>query len=253
MERDDLAAQAEGAKALIEPEIPPPPRSAFLAEGPRLAWALAELARGWRGLRSAPMGDGRPLLLLPGLATGDAAMVAMHRFLRSRGYRTFPWQLGINLGVRSVGHDIERLIARVEAVHAAADKAGVTLIGVSLGGILARVVAHRRPDLVRAVITVASPYAGPPTATNVWRHFEWLTGQKIDDPEARAMLAEAAAPLPMPAISIWSRSDGFVNGEICHEEGANARSIEVVSNHIGVHLRPQVLRAIAEVLAGEMG
>jgi pimeloyl-ACP methyl ester carboxylesterase len=127
----------------------------------------------------------------------------------------------------------------------------VTLIGVSLGGILARVLAHRRPELVREVITLSSPYAGPPTATNVWRHFEWLTGQKIDDPEALAMLAEAASPLPMAATSIWSRSDGFVNGDICHEEGANTRSIEVESNHIGVHLRPCVLRAIAETLGGD--
>jgi len=235
---------------LIDPDIPPPPRSAFLAEGPRLAWALAELAKGWQGLKSAPMGDGRPLLLLPGLANGDASMTAMHRFLRGRGYRTSPWKLGINLGVRSVGHDIERLMGRVEEVYTAAGREKVTLIGVSLGGILARVVAHRRPDLVRAVITVSSPYAGPPTATNVWKHFEWLTGQKIDDPEAMSMLAEAAMPLPMPATSIWSRSDGFVNGDICHEEGENTRSIEVVSNHIGVHLRPQVLRAIAETLAG---
>lgn len=229
--------------------IPPPPRTAFLAEAPRLVWGLAELAVGWRGLSSAPPGDGRPLLLLPGLANGDASMAAMHRFLRGRGYRTYSWRLGLNLGVRTVGRNIERLVTRLEAVHAEAGEP-VTVIGVSLGGVLARVVAQRRPDLVREVVTVSAPYAGPPTATNVWRHFEWLTGQKITDPAARAMLAEAAAPLPMPATSIWSRSDGYVNGAICHEgDGETTRAIEVVSNHIGVHVRPRVLRAIAEALA----
>ncbi len=236
--------------SVADPVVPPPPRSAFYAEVPRLAWALAELAANWRGLKKSPAGDGRPILLLPGLANGDSSMVAMHLFLRGRGYRTSGWRLGVNLGVRSVGQDIERLIARIEAICAEAHGEKVTLIGVSLGGILARVAARRRPDLVREVITVSSPYAGPPTATNVWRHFEFLTGQKIGDPAARAMLAEAGMPLPMPATSIWSRSDGFVNGDICHEgDRAGARAIEVVSNHIGVHFRPQVLRAIAETLA----
>ena len=235
---------------MTQGEILPPPRSSFYAEGPRLAWALAELATKWRSLKDTPPGDGRPLLLLPGLANGDASMGAMHRFLRGRGYRTWRWRLGINLGVRSVGGDVERLIARIEQVYAEAGEQPVTLIGVSLGGILARVAAQRRPELVREVVTISSPYAGPPTATNVWRHFEVLTGQKIDDPAASAMLAEAAAPLPMPATSIWSRSDGFVNGSICHEgDRDGARAIEVVSNHIGVHFRPQVLRAVAETLA----
>lgn len=231
---------------------PPPPRSRYYAELPRLFWSLGELAIGWQGLKSAPRGDGRPLLLLPGLANGDYSMAAMHRFLRGRGYRTWRWKLGVNLGMRSVGRDIERLIARIERVHDEAGGEKVTLIGVSLGGILARVAAHRRPDLVRAVVTLSSPYAGPPTATNVWHHFEFLTGQKIDDPSAKAMLAEAASPLPMPAISLWSRTDGFVNGDICHEgDRDDARSIEVTSNHIGVHLRPKVLRAVAEALENQ--
>ncbi|MDQ9786271.1 alpha/beta fold hydrolase, partial [Serratia marcescens] len=71
----------------------------------------------------------------------------------------------------------------------------VTLIGVSLGGIMARMAAHRVPDLVREVITVSSPFAGSPRATNVWRAFEWLTGDRIDDPRVKAMAAEVARPL----------------------------------------------------------
>ncbi|MBX3593221.1 MAG: alpha/beta fold hydrolase [Sphingomonas sp.] len=243
-----MVARSDEHVSGAEPQ--PPSRAAYYAELPRLASALGELAFSWRGLSDAPRGDMRPVLLLPGLANGDASMAVMHRFLRGRGYRTWRWRLGVNLGVRSVGRDVERLIARIAHVHAAAGGEKVTLIGVSLGGILARVVAHRRPDLVREVVTLSSPYAGPPSATNVWRHFEWLTGQKVGDAAARAMLAEAAMPLPMPATSIWSRSDGFVNGAICHEgDRGDARAIEVASNHIGVHLRPQVLRAIAETLA----
>ena len=102
-----------------------------------------------------------------------------------------------------IGADSERLFA---AVAAFAEETGepVTLIGVSLGGIMARLVAHRHPELVREVITVASPYAGDPRATNVWRLFELLTGDKIDSAAVVAQRLEIAAPLSMAATAIWS-------------------------------------------------
>lgn len=148
--------------------------------------------------------------------------------------------------MRTVGADAERLIAKVEAL--AADAGPVTLIGVSLGGIMARLVAQARPDLVREVITVASPYAGSAKATNVWRAFEWVTGERLDDPAVIARSDAIARPLSVPATAIWSRSDGLVAGDICR--CGDARAIEVRSGHLGVQLRPAVLRAIADVLAG---
>ncbi|WIX31189.1 hypothetical protein QQW99_19550 [Bacillus amyloliquefaciens] len=56
-----------------------------------------------------------------------------------------------------------------------------------------------------------------------------------------------AAPLPVPCTAIWSRSDGFVNGFICHDPSAEA--VEVSSGHLGVHIHPEVLLAIAAALA----
>ncbi|MEI9926458.1 MAG: alpha/beta fold hydrolase [Sphingomonas sp.] len=224
-----------------------PGRAALLAEWPRGAWNVAALLLARRRLAAAPRGDGRPLLLLPGLFNSDRSNLAMRRFLARTGYRAYGWQLGRNQGVRAIGADGERLIARIAAIR---DEAGepVTLIGVSLGGIMARIAAHRRPDLVREVITVSAPFAGPATATNVWRAFEWLTGERIGDASVKARAAEAAAPLPMPATAIWSRSDGLVNGLICRDAG---RSIEIDSSHVGVQFNPEVLLAIARVLAGD--
>ena len=119
---------------------------------------------------------------------------------------------------------------------------------------MARVAAHRHPELVREVITISSPFAGPPTCTNVWRPFEWLTGEKIDDPALNARLEEAAQPLPVPATAIWSHSDGLVNGLICREpEGSEGRAIEVSSSHLWVQMKPDVLRAVAQVLGGQSG
>jgi pimeloyl-ACP methyl ester carboxylesterase len=179
--------------------------------------------------------------------------IVMRRFLERTGYDARDWGLGRNLASRTIGADSERLF---DAVAAFADETGepVTLIGISLGGIMARLVAHRHPELVREVITVASPYAGDPRATNVWRMFELLTGEKVDSDSVVAQRLEIAAPLPMAATAIWSRTDGFVNGMICHApDEPGCRAIEVESGHVGVQLRPQVLRAIADVLAGSKG
>ncbi|MEP9358416.1 alpha/beta hydrolase [Sphingomonas sp. KR3-1] len=226
----------------------PPPRIAFALEPARAALTLAELTR-FR-LAGLPRGDGRPVLVSPGLGNTDRSNFVLRTMLRRLGYRPYPWLLGRNLGVRTVGPECERLIARVEAIRAEAG-APVTLVGISLGGVMSRIIAHRRPDLVRGVITISSPFAGPPSATNVWRPFQLLTGERIDDPVVAGRLAEAVQPLPMPSAAIWSRSDGFVNGLICREgEGAACRAVEIRSGHLFVQMKPQVLRAVAEILGG---
>ena len=227
--------------------IEPPSKLAFAVELPRAAWSVISLALYRDQLRAAPRGDGRPIMVLPGLVNSDLSNTVMRRFLNRLGYRAVGWGLGRNFGVRAVGPEAERLIAKVEKLHAETG-AKVTLIGVSLGGIMARIVAHRRPDLVREVITVSSPFAGPPTATNVWMAFELLTGEKIGDEAVKARGAEAAAALDVPTTAIWSRSDGLVNGMICHDD--QCCSIEIQSSHMGVQLKPATLLAIAGVLAG---
>ena len=184
-------------------------------------------------------------MVLPGLFNTDRSNFVMRGYLKRLGYRATGWGLGRNLGVRTVGVEAEHLIARIEAL--AAHAGPVTLVGVSLGGIMARLVAHRRPDLVRAVITVSSPFAGSARATNVWRAFEWMTGERLDDPAVIARSAAIAAPLPIRSTAIWSRSDGLVNGFICHD--AAGAAVEVRSGHLGVQLKPAVLIAVAKALA----
>ncbi|WP_231731141.1 MULTISPECIES: GPI inositol-deacylase [Sphingomonas] len=231
------------------PALPPPSRLLWAAELPRAAWTLAELAASKPG--ELPRGDGRPLLLLPGLINSDRSMLIMARYLRRLGYRVETWGLGRNFGTRTVGSEGERLLARVRDY---AERAGapVTLIGVSLGGIMARLAAHRLgAAIVREVITIASPYAAGPRATNVWRTYQLVSGERIDDPALLARVAEIAAPLPMPATAIWSSSDGLVNGRACYVDGEpGLRVIEIKGGHIGVHYRAKVLRTVAEVLGG---
>jgi pimeloyl-ACP methyl ester carboxylesterase len=204
-------------------------------------------------LAAARRGDGRPVMLLPGLVNSDRSMFLMRRYLNRLGYRAVGWELGRNLGARTIGQEGDRLLARIAKLHGESGET-VTLVGVSLGGIMARFVAHRMPDAVREVITVSSPYAGNPRATRVWRAFERLTGERIDSADVIARREEIARPLPVPMTAIWSRSDGLVNGLICHDpEDPGCRAIEIRSGHLGVQIRPQVLRAVANVLANAAG
>lgn len=230
-----------------DPTLGPPSKAQWAAEFPRMLGTIASIPKAWPELMKAPPGDGRPIMLLPGLVNSDRSNIVMKRYLTALGYRVEGWKLGRNTGTRAIGGEGEKLLERLRQYHADAG-APVTLIGVSLGGIIARFAAHREPTLVREVITVSSPFAGDPRATNVWRAFEWLSGEKIDSPEVMARREEIAAPLPVPTAAIWSASDGLVNGAICHDD--HARSIEIVSSHMGVQMHPATLRAIAEVLGG---
>ena len=224
---------------------PPPPKALAASEVPRVAWMLATRWRHAAALAAVPRGSGGTAMILPGLFDADGSSLVLRRFLQGLGYRAEGWGLGRNLGIKSVGAEAERLIARVEALHA--EDGPVTLVGVSLGGIMARLVAHRRPDLVRRVVTVSSPYAGWGRATNVWRAFEWATGERVDDPAVIARSEAIAAPLPVPCTAIWSPHDGFVNGFICHDPSAEA--VQVNSGHLGVHIHPEVMIAVAAALA----
>ncbi|MEM6957163.1 MAG: alpha/beta fold hydrolase [Myxococcota bacterium] len=56
----------------------------------------------------------------------------------------------------------EELLAHVESVLADSGHEKVVIIGHSQGGLDARYVAHNRPDLLAAVVTVATPHRGTP-------------------------------------------------------------------------------------------
>ena len=225
--------------------ILPPSKALWAAELPRALWMGATWWRHRALLAAAPRGDGRTVVLLPGLFNTDGSNVVLRRYLTAKGYRVHGWGLGRNRGIRSVGPNAEKLIARIEAL---AHNGPVALIGISLGGIMARMVAQARPDLVAGVVTIASPYAGSPRATNVWRAFERLTGERIDDPAVIARSDAIAGPLPCPSAAIWSRSDGLVAGTICRDDTTPA--VEVRSSHLWVQHRPHVLAAVATILAG---
>ena len=225
----------------------PPSRELLLLE----LRAIAELGAFFSMLpllRLAPAGDGHPVLVLPGLAASDVSTRPLRAFLADRGYRAHGWQLGRNLGPRPGVEDDTQ--ARLAALHARYERK-VSVIGWSLGGVFARELARRAPDQVRSVITLGSPFAGEPRASNAWQLYELASGRRADDWPGRERMK---APPPVPATAVFSRSDGIVAWQGCLErEGPCTENIEVEGSHSGLGHNPVVLYAIADRLAQPEG
>lgn len=227
----------------------PPSAMLALTELPRALAEFGTLPLAAPLLLSAPRGDGHPVLVLPGFSTTDRSTGVLRRYLTRLGYDAHAWELGRNLGPRAIGRQGEKLIARLEEIH---EKTGrkVSLVGWSLGGVLARQLSRRRPDLVRQIVTLGSPFAGDPRSTNVWRLYEIMSGQRMKDPDTRAQLHESFEAPPVPSTAIYSKTDGIVAWQSCIEpEAATTDNIEVPGSHCGLGVNGIVLYAVAERLA----
>jgi pimeloyl-ACP methyl ester carboxylesterase len=229
--------------------IRPPSLLLALTEGHRALYELSSLAAATPLLRMAPRGDGHPVLVLPGFVTSDRSTGILRRYLRDLDYAAFAWRLGRNLGPRAIGGNGERLIERLEEIHAESERK-VSLVGWSLGGVMARELAKRRPGMVRQVITLGSPFTGNPRASNVSRLYEELTGDRIDSDALQQRLAESHKPPPVPSTSIFTRTDGVVSWRNCIEPAApNTDNVEVYGSHCGLGVNPAVFHVLADRLA----
>ena len=235
--------------APAEPRLRPPSLFLMLAEARSLLEFNSSLLLSPLLMR-APKGDGHPVLALPGFLASDLSMAPMRRYLKELGYDTHAWKMGRNFG--GVSSLRGALRDRLTEIHESTGRK-VSIVGWSLGGVYARDLALQLPDMVRAVITLGSPFANDVRATNATRLYEALSGEAVDaDPELRAAIA---GDLPVPATSIYSRTDGIVNWRTCLLRSSDtAENIEVhLASHVGLGVNPGALWAVADRLAQAEG
>jgi pimeloyl-ACP methyl ester carboxylesterase len=154
--------------------------------------------------------------------------------------------MGRNIG--GVARMRAALRDRLAAIHGESRRK-VSIIGWSLGGVYARDLALQAPAMVRSVVTLGSPFANDVTATNATRLYEVLSGETVESfPELRSAIS---GDLPVPATSIYSRSDGVVNWHTCCLRPSDtAENIEIyLASHIGLGVNPAALWAVADRLA----
>lgn len=221
----------------------PPPFARFLRELPvTLPIALAPLRRA-QAVAGARDGAGQPVLVIPGILSSDSATALLRRTLDATGYRAHASQLGFLTGIQK--KTFARALDRLAEV-AAAEQRKVALVGWSLGGLYARVLAQRHPELVELVMTLGTPFSGDRRANNAWRLYEAINDHSVDAPPVPD---DPAVKPPVPTIALWSRKDGVIAPAAArglpHERDAE---VEMPFSHFALaSTRPAVARVVTEL------
>ena len=207
-------------------DVPPPagpPSTRSLARELTGPLELARLLRAAPWLAMAPRGHGQTVIDLPGWSAPEASNLPLRSFLRFLGYDTRPWGLGTNRGTPE--RDAEQL---ADELAARPDEPPVALVGMSLGGTVAREIARAAPERVACVVTLGSPVIGGPT----------------DTIGARSIGRDESARLD----ALARRLDADWRACIDHAS-PHAEHVEVRSTHLGLGLDPDVWSTVAHALA----
>jgi pimeloyl-ACP methyl ester carboxylesterase len=212
--------------------------------------AALEYARHRLGTRPpAPVGNGRPIVLFPGLGSDGAALVPLRDYCNSLGYHAMDWQMGRNTGPEGDVEEWLDLLADHTRKLVSPFRKRATLIGWSLGGLYARELAKRMGPRVRQVITLGTPFNWTQDHTNVGWLMRLLKGQRAEI--SPALGARLRQPPPVPTVSVYSRSDGVVAWQSCQhtDPGNDVRDFEVAGSHLGMGWNPDVLQLVGDSLA----
>jgi pimeloyl-ACP methyl ester carboxylesterase len=204
-------------------------------------------------------GSRGPVVLVPGLLAGDNSSLRLRAYLEDDGHAVHGAAMTCNVRCSEVAAG--RLLKRVADV---AEQYGepVTLVGHSRGGLLARVVSQRRPDLIAGVVTLGSPYRDQLAVHPLlWAHIMAVAALgSIGVPgllglgcafgacceSFRRDLAEPA-PASVAMVSVYSRRDGVVDWRACIDEHAD--NVEVGTTHCGMLFDPSTCAEVADAAA----
>lgn len=156
-----------------------------------------------------------PVLVLPGFLTDDKFTYPLRKALNDNGYTVYGWDNGENEGPSP--QVLQHLESRIEEIYRLEGRP-VTVVGHSLGGIFGRELARVRPDMVREVITLGSPYND-----------------------------EHEKPVPVPVTSIFTPTDEVVDDwRRFIRKGHNF--IQVDGSHVDLIKNPKAIDGVLDVM-----
>lgn len=239
-------------------------------------WREALFGVDWLSLRLSPVyygigvprGNGDPVIVIPGFLGSDNYLVEMYNWLRRIGYKSYYSRIGRNAECPDILRD--RLFETMDQVYAETGRK-LRLIGHSLGGLIARAAAVRRPEQVSQVICLAAPFRDIRVHPMVLAAAGFVRGRIVGQrngsvPRQRAVQRSCytgsctcdfaqALRQEMPAsvrrTAIYTQTDGVVDWRSCIEEDERL-NIRVDGTHAGLAFNPQVYRRVAALLAASV-
>ena len=230
----------------------------------RMAGELAALLRHpvYAG-KDLPRGDGRAVVVLPGLFANDFYLEPMHRWLKRIGYRPLRSTLLLNAGCP------QRLREQIEDhlhLRTAGDVRPIALIGHSRGGILAWAVAAALQERVSHLVLLGSPAPAVARAiaasslsgagmANEAVQRAGARARQILDPDCDVPACGCPFPRDMQrllhastrVVSIFSRDDPVVPPAASRVSGG--RNFEVRGTHGGLAYNIGAYKVIATSLS----
>ena len=215
----------------------------------------------------------RDIIVLPGFGADDRATWPLRRYLRKLGHNVQGWGLGLNRAGIDIRHTLsdlspgwtaepiepyrneasvpmlcDRMVARVR--ESTAGGGPITLIGWSLGGVVAREVARDLPELVEEVITLGTPVQGGPKYTRAAAFFRGR-GMDLDWIE-RGVARRESTPIRARITAIASPTDAVVGHAATFDHHSpNVRHVDIDASHLGLCFNPTVWKLIADTLNAE--
>ena len=214
------------------------------------------------GMRVA-RGDGKPVVLLPGLFGSDLYLLPLRSWLGCIGYMPMRSTIEFNAGcIQRLREEVQHEIAR----RLDDDTRPIALIGHSRGGVLAWALAGHLQERVSHLVMLGSPVAsfmvsvesGRPTmpvgqVSRMLIHASTLARRMLD-PDCDyptcgcPFMTDVMRPLSphTKVLSIYGRDDLIVPEEAQITDG---QTLEVKTSHVGLVYSPEVYRALARFLA----
>lgn len=240
--------------------VPAIPRFPPLWRESRFGLEAAALRRSpvFDGL-GVPPGERRPVLLIPGFMAGDLSLGTMSSWLRRAGYCTH--RAGMRANFDCSEEACKRLEARLEHMAERHDER-VIVIGQSRGGMFAKALAARRPELVEGIVTLGSPIKSQLSVHPLVLAHVGLVGAlgtarvpgmfslsclrgKCCEPFRTAI--EGPFPDDVTFVALYSKSDGIVHWKSCLDPDAD-ELVEVSTSHCGMGVNAQAFLAVAKAL-----